>query len=192
MLYASLASVLLSATAQTTEARGQRILYDRGASYRNEVSAARRTDIEQFTDVYMESDDPSPCKQVRKKEWNCTDQVTYEKAKNTPWYDVDARVERRVWKITSAYNSVPWQTDDSPCISASNEDICALYLHGDNTCAGDFPVGTRLRIDGVGDCTVRDRMHPRFHGTRIDIFMFDDVARARAWGLRKIQIEILN
>lgn len=63
----------------------------------------------------------------------------------------------------SMYNSVPWQTDSTPCLSADGSDICALEAKGEHTCAANFlPFGKRLVITGVGACVVRDRMVSRF------------------------------
>jgi len=59
----------------------------------------------------------------------------------------------------------PAQTDDTPCIGASNLDLCELIKKGVKVCAtNDFPLGTELTIQGMGTCYVLDRMNPRFTG----------------------------
>lgn len=92
--------------------------------------------------------------------------------------------------IVSAYNSVPEQTDKSPCIGANGDNICTLLHRGVRACASNsFPFGTRLSIANVGDCVVLDRTHPRFAG-RIDVYMGgrDSIQDARAWGVRQVKV----
>lgn len=90
----------------------------------------------------------------------------------------------------SAYNSVPWQTDDTPCIGAQGTDICVLLDQGLNTCAANFlPLGTMLEVDGLGTCEVRDRMNARYH-YRVDWYMGMDIASARQFGVQNKQIAL--
>lgn len=87
----------------------------------------------------------------------------------------------------TGYTSRPEETDDSPCIAAFNDDICALKAKGVNVCASnDYPKGTRLNIDGLGECVVLDRMNRRYTGKgRIDWYFGNDLTGARAWGVQK-------
>ena len=85
----------------------------------------------------------------------------------------------------TAYNSVPWQTDDSPCVSADGTNICELDY---NVCATNaFPLGTKLYVDKLGECVVHDRMNKRYK-ERVDWYMKMDVERARAFGLQKLLV----
>lgn len=94
--------------------------------------------------------------------------------------------------IITGYNSVQWQTDSSPCISADGSDICTLHRQGENTCAANFlPFGTRLWIRGLGECTVRDRMASRFP-YRVDWYFWNDIAAAWKHGLQHKAIIILK
>lgn len=90
----------------------------------------------------------------------------------------------------SAYNSVPEQTDSSPCISADGSNICNRYAKGERICAtNDWKLGTRLKIKGLGDCVVADRMNRRYTGTgRIDWYMGMDVQGARQFGLKHLNV----
>lgn len=111
-----------------------------------------------------------------------------------PFGDLPAanlRPPERFMKVTvTAYNSVPWQTDATPCIGAQGTDICAYLKAGSNTCAANFvPLGTVLEVDGLGTCVVRDRMNARFW-YRVDWYMGDDIAKAKAFGVRQKQIGI--
>ena len=90
----------------------------------------------------------------------------------------------------TAYNSVPWQTDATPCIGAQGTDICALYEAGSNTCAANFvPLGTVLEVEGLGTCVVRDRKNARYHYS-VDWYMYMDVQAAVSWGSRYIPVSV--
>ena len=92
----------------------------------------------------------------------------------------------------SAYNSVVEQTDSSPCISADGTDICKRYKRGECIVASNaYPLNTRLRIEKIGDCTVADRMPPRF-GHRVDVFMDKDVRGAKTFGIQRLTIAELE
>jgi len=96
----------------------------------------------------------------------------------------------RVSYVTiTSYSSVPWQTDDSPFITADGSRV------KDGIVAANFlKLGTRIRIPELfGDkiFEVHDRMHPRF-SNRVDIWM-PSVAESRRFGIKRgIKIEILN
>ena len=95
-------------------------------------------------------------------------------------------------RLVTAYNSVREQTDDTPCIAADGTDICARYRAGELICAANWvPIGTRLRVEGYGDCTVADRMAPK-HNEKVDVFLDQDVAAARAWGARRKRVKIIQ
>jgi len=96
-------------------------------------------------------------------------------------------------KVVTAYNSVPEQTDDSPCISANNSNICELEAKGDHSCAAALPFGTKLHIPGFGNCTVRDRLAPKF-AYRVDIHMggANKIAVAKSWGKKNLLVSIIE
>ncbi len=86
----------------------------------------------------------------------------------------------------SAYNSVPWQTDSTPFITASGTTV----RHG--VIAANFlPIGTRLMIPDIyGDqiFVVEDRMNKRY--TRnIDVWM-EEIPEAKSFGRRSVKIYI--
>ncbi len=92
----------------------------------------------------------------------------------------------------TAYNSVPEQTDATPCIGAQGTDICKIYESGENVCAANFvPLGTKLEIDGLGTCIVRDRMNARYT-KRIDWYMGMDVSAARKFGVHTKQVAVYS
>ncbi|MDF1497136.1 MAG: hypothetical protein P1P90_03690 [Patescibacteria group bacterium] len=93
----------------------------------------------------------------------------------------------------TAYNSVPWQTDSTPCIAADGSDICKLREQGEMSCASSLPFGTKINVPGFGVCTVRDRLHPRF-AHRIDLYFggADQITAAKQWGKRNLTVEVLD
>lgn len=108
----------------------------------------------------------------------------------TPTAKAPTRALGRTYTVT-AYNSVPEQTDSTPCIAANGADICKLHAQGDQTCAAALPFGTLLDVPGFGRCTVRDRLAPKY-ASRIDIHMGKDITRARAWGKKQLTITVIN
>jgi len=93
----------------------------------------------------------------------------------------------------TAYNSVPWQTDATPCLSADGSDICKLRALGDQSCAAALPFGTKVDVPGFGVCTVRDRLAPRF-SYRIDLYFggADQLQAAKQWGVRHVEVAVLD
>ncbi len=80
-----------------------------------------------------------------------------------------------------------------PCISANGENICLALEKGYKRCAANFvPLGTRLRVEGVGECLVTDRMNARYH-YRVDIAMkVTEKEQAKEFGLQRLKIEVLK
>ena len=93
---------------------------------------------------------------------------------------------------TTAYNSDPWQTDDTPCITANGFDVCE---HGtENIIATNMlPFGTKVRfpeLHGEKVFIVMDRMNARYT-TRVDFWMLDR-QDARNFGLKhRVKMEVL-
>ncbi len=92
----------------------------------------------------------------------------------------------------TAYNSLPEQTNDQPCITANGFNVCE---HGiEDTIAANFlKFGTKVRIpDLFGDriFIVRDRMNQRYP-SRVDVWMLerDDAIQ---FGIRNAKIEIVE
>jgi 3D (Asp-Asp-Asp) domain-containing protein len=80
-----------------------------------------------------------------------------------------------------------------PCISANGENICMALDMGYKRCAANFvPLGTRLNIEGYGQCVVTDRMNSRYR-YRVDIAMKkDEHEKAKEFGLKRLKIEVLK
>lgn len=89
---------------------------------------------------------------------------------------------------STAYNSLPNQTDATPFITASGTQV----RHG-VVAANFLPIGTRIKIpDLYGDqiFVVEDRMNARYY-KKVDIWM-EHYSDAIAYGVRNITIEVYN
>jgi 3D (Asp-Asp-Asp) domain-containing protein len=103
------------------------------------------------------------------------------------------RTARYTVNITvTAYNSLPWQTDDTPCIAASGMDVCER--NAEDIIATNFahlPFGTRVKLpDLYGDRVFRveDRMNKRYN-QRADIWM-KEYSDAKSFGKRWTRMEV--
>ncbi len=102
---------------------------------------------------------------------------------------------KRMYTTTlTSYNSEPGQTDDSPCITASNLDVCERDFE-DIVATNDLPFHTKIMIPeyfGERIFYVEDRMNRRYTGTgRIDIWL-KSKANSKKWGIRQAKIIILK
>lgn len=87
---------------------------------------------------------------------------------------------------STAYNSLPGQTDSTPFITASG-----THTRWGVVAANFLPMGTRIRIPELyGDqiFIVEDRMNARYW-KRVDVWM-ESYTDARAYGVRHIAIEV--
>jgi 3D (Asp-Asp-Asp) domain-containing protein len=104
---------------------------------------------------------------------------------------------KTVWVVVTAYNSVPGQTDNSPCITANGHDLCKQYTEQGfgNTIAANFmQFGTVVRMPelfGDKQFVVRDRMNARYGYGRMDVWV-PTVEEARAFGVQRVKMEIYN
>ncbi|MCF7820688.1 MAG: 3D domain-containing protein [Candidatus Pacebacteria bacterium] len=108
---------------------------------------------------------------------------------NRPWEVLDT-----LHIPVTAYNAGDInQCWGDPCISANGENICLALEKGYRRCAANFvPLGTRLNIEGFGDCLVTDRMNERYH-YRVDIAMkLDEKQKAKEFGIKKLKVEIVK
>ena len=105
--------------------------------------------------------------------------------KNIELVDVSTGVIREA----SAYNSVPGQTDDTPCIAANGSNICERFAAGECLIAGNFSeFETKHYIEGIGECTLIDRMSSRYQ-ENIDIFFGYDIAASKKFGRQNLLVK---
>ncbi len=103
-------------------------------------------------------------------------------------------VQSETIRVVTAYNAGdPRQTDDTPCISASGENICKALAKGKKRCAANFvPLGSRLYVEKIGVCLVTDRTNKRYRN-RVDIAMQrDEYHKARRFGRQKLTVKIID
>ncbi len=137
--------------------------------------------------------------------WQCFPRVTSLAAIDTqllttPPQEVVALVEnameslgepKRVLTVpVTAYNSLPGQTDSTPCITANGFNLCKNDTQ--NVIAANFlKFGTKVRFpdfDPDTIYTVQDRMNARYT-YRADIWM-KSYADARQFGIKNLKMEI--
>ena len=101
-----------------------------------------------------------------------------------------------IWKsldvTVSAYNSVPWQTSGNPNIAAWGDTLKpgmkCIAVSRDLIRKG-LRRDTQVKIEGLeGIYLVKDKMHGRWTN-RIDIYMGQDIKKAREWGRKKRTIQ---
>ena len=94
--------------------------------------------------------------------------------------------------VVTAYNSELGQTDDSPCITANNFNVCDYGVE-DTIAANFLPFGAKVKIPelfGERVFTVRDRMNRRF-SNRVDVWM-QKKPDAVNFGVKIAKIVVLN
>ena len=104
--------------------------------------------------------------------------------------DVDIQWSKHF--VITAYNSEAGQTDDSPCITANNFNVCENGVE-DTIAANFLTFGAKVRIPELfGDrvFTVRDRMNKRFTN-RVDVWMVER-QDAKQFGVKYARIDILE
>ncbi|MFT5831652.1 MAG: 3D (Asp-Asp-Asp) domain-containing protein [Candidatus Paceibacteria bacterium] len=92
-----------------------------------------------------------------------------------------------VTATVTGFNTVEGQTDSTPCIAASGDNICGR--RDVVACPRRVPLGTWVEIKGKRyECL--DRTHSKYNG-RYDISFGKDVQAALNWGRRRVAVTIL-
>jgi len=88
----------------------------------------------------------------------------------------------------TAFNTVEGQTDSTPCIAASGDNICGR--RDVVACPSHVPFGTWVEINERHyECL--DRTASRYDG-RFDISFDKDVRAALRWGNRRVEVTVLG
>lgn len=96
-------------------------------------------------------------------------------------------IKEQVLATITAYNTVPWQTDDTPCLGAGG-DICGR--NNVVACPRSIPLGTWVIIDDIYyQCL--DRMNIRYT-ERFDISFDKDIEGAKEFGRQIKEVIILR
>src|SRR3989338_8576092 len=104
--------------------------------------------------------------------------------------DLEIKLTRHL--LITAYNSEAGQTDNSPCITANNFNVCENGVE-DTIAANFLPFGAKVRIPELfGDKVfiVRDRMNSRFTH-RVDVWMIEREDAVK-FGVKTAKIEVLE
>lgn len=104
---------------------------------------------------------------------------------------IEIKPETTIREVTAYNAGVEAQTDDTPCIGASGDDICQLLEEGKNICAANFvPLGSLLYIEKIGECLVLDRMAEKFKN-RVDVAMRSgEIERALKFGKQNLAVSL--
>ena len=102
----------------------------------------------------------------------------------------------KVWQERDifAYNvGDPRQTDATPCIGATGEDLCRALANGQKIVALNFlPLGSLIEIKGLGIYRVADRKAKK-HPQSIDIaFPSDQYQEAMEFGIKQLDVKIIK
>lgn len=96
---------------------------------------------------------------------------------------------KKIKVIVTAYSSTPWQTDDTPFITANGSEV------RDGIVANNMlPFGTAIKLPelyGNKVFTVEDRMHSRKSNYQVDIW-FPTLEQAQKFGVKETYIEVLE
>lgn len=98
-------------------------------------------------------------------------------------------VVREIKVIVTAYTSDPWETDDTPLVTASGEEVSEGIVANNL-----LPFGTEIRIPELyGDqiFVVKDRMHSKKGYYHVDIW-FPSKDDAKNFGAEETYIEVLE
>ena len=94
------------------------------------------------------------------------------------------------YRITTSYNPVPEQTDDTPCITASGMNIC-VGVDKMICASNEFEFGDILVLGNTGiECEVQDRTNEKY-SYRVDLLMYD-LQEAKNWGRKILLIKIIK
>ena len=106
---------------------------------------------------------------------------------------LDENCKKRVIKVTAtAYNSLAYQTNANPKITAFGDSLKPglryIAVSRDLLDSG-LVHNTKVKIQGFDSLfTVKDKMNRRWR-KRIDIYMGNDIKKAKKWGKKKVKIE---
>lgn len=105
--------------------------------------------------------------------------------------EVDCTAKSFVVTAT-AYNSLAYQTNSNPSITACGDSLVPglryIAVSRDLLDSG-LVYNTKVKIEGFDSLfIVKDKMNRRWQN-RIDIYMGNDVGKAKIWGKKKVNIE---
>ena len=98
---------------------------------------------------------------------------------------ISYQASNTVLSVVSAYNSLEWQTDSTPCIGAGGY-ICDRDNVVANNC---LELGTLVEINGKV-YEVYDRMNKKYSCNYYDIYMGMDLQGAKEFGRQTLEVII--
>lgn len=149
-----------------------------------------------YSMLYAPSANAKECPKRLDGVYDCTDTETKIKVydltlggkQSLKWY---SKVRTQKMTVTM-YTSRVQETDSTPEIGATGENIWHLYQKGINTCASnDLPFGTKVTVPNLGTCIIKDRMNRRYTGKgHLDWYLGYATNDALKYGKRNVQVMI--
>ncbi|NRD23701.1 3D domain-containing protein [Winogradskyella litoriviva] len=101
-------------------------------------------------------------------------------------------IKQQIKVTATAYNSLAYQTNSNPTITAFGDSLKPglryIAVSRDLLDSG-LVHNMQVKIQGFDSFfTVKDKMNSRWR-KRIDIYMGNDIKKAKIWGKRKVKIE---
>jgi 3D (Asp-Asp-Asp) domain-containing protein len=153
------------------------------------IGGGGRINISHGASIVLPKKDDSVCVEIKRGHFECSTERDREAAKKiTTWYVNQETIAATI----TAYNSVPSQTSSHPCIAADGTNICALKTSGHNTCAGNYPFGTRIITPDLGECIIHDRTARKYY-KRIDFYFggAETIRTAQIYGKVQEEVEVI-
>ena len=105
----------------------------------------------------------------------------------------EANCKKKDIEVTAtAYNSLAYQTNSNPSITAFGDSLKPGFRYiavSRDLLDSGLIHNTQVKIQGFDSLfTVKDKMNRRWR-KRIDIYMGNDVKKAKKWGKKKVNIE---
>ena len=114
----------------------------------------------------------------------------------TPVQETKIEIKKTIWVTATAYSSTPWQTDNTPCITATGYDVCNKtenIIAVSRDLVRSLGYHRQVRLPALYGCDIfliEDTMNTRFVN-RIDIH-HGSIKDAREFGLkRNVELQVI-
>ena len=99
---------------------------------------------------------------------------------------------KKLKATVTAYNSMPGQTDSTPCIGADGTNLCEYK--GCAVAMNGVKLGTKIDLESFGECTVKDRKNSRYDSTWIDVYFggAENHKKALQFGKKTLEYSIIE
>lgn len=152
--------------------------------------------IASATSTHSVDPSSSDCVLTSNRSYDCTTSLVKDRIylltsggrKALKWYGASKAM------TVTGYSSRVQETDSTPEIGATGENIWHLLQAGVRVCASnDFKLGTVVDVSGLGRCVIKDRMNSRYTGKgHIDWYFGYDTASALQFGRQVLAVSYVD